>query len=201
MKRPMNNEELLSHLMNFSKHGALMQLVVLDGLRAYSEQVVKAAPGFLGEASNMFSEEGWRGCCQEYLDAMNNREQMLIEDIAGIEDDEPEEQGDPHSKEKDGLLMVLMHLAEQGWVPIELWDTEEWRTFNNGAPLTSVVEACGDVEMATLRLRRTDGRTGSLGLVWGNSPSELIADYTLDHGFEGAVQAAQRSVWPNYPED
>ncbi|MNG41790.1 hypothetical protein D3C84_1312010 [compost metagenome] len=53
--------------------------------------------------------------------------------------------------------------------------------------------------MATLRMRSRDGHTSSIGLVWGNCPMELIADYTLDHGFEAAMDAALRSVWPDYP--
>jgi len=199
----MSNDELLHHIMLYSKHGSLMQLIVMEGIRNYAEAIVEAEPGFLGTAALMFNEDDWRNCCRELLDTLANRGQLMTEEISvEVEAGDFTTIGvDQHSKEKDGLLMVLMHMAEQGWVPSELWDTEEWRNFNNGAPLTSVVEACGDTEMATLRLRHTDGRTGSLGLVWGNSPLELIADHTTNHGFDEAVAAAQRSVWPNYPEE
>jgi hypothetical protein len=198
MKRHMTNDEVINHLMLYSKHGAMMQLVVMEGLRAYCQQVVNAPAGFLGEAGHMLSEDAWRGCCQEYLDAHGNRDQMLIEDIAAIEEDEPEPGPDP---EIVGLRKVLEHMLCQGWKPVEMFDSEEWRTFNEGAPLADIVEAAAEVEMATLRLRHWDGRTGSIGLVWGNSPIELIADHTTNDGFGEAVQAAQRSVWPDYPEE
>lgn len=198
MKRPMSNAELITHLMNYSKHGPMMQVIVMEGLRSYCQQVVNAPAGFLGAAGEMFSEDAWRSTCQEYLNAYENREQMLIEDIAAIEEDEPDWGPDP---EVAGLRKVLDHLLCQGWKPIELYDSEEWRTLDEGAPLADVVEACAEVEMATLRLRHWDGRTGSIGLVWGNSPIELIADHTTNDGFGEAVSAAQRSVWPNYPEE
>jgi len=203
MKRHMTNDELITHLMLYSKHGAMMQLVVMEGLRAYCQQVVDAPAGFLGEAGHMLSEDAWRACCQEYLDAHGNRDQMLIEDIAAIEDDEEEEeQGDPAEAERDGLFKVLQHLEHPGgWRPYQLWDTEEWLTLPLGLALQAVVTAAAQTDMATLTLISGDGRTGSLGLVWGNSPIELIADYTTNHGFGEAVAAAQRSVWPNYPEE
>jgi hypothetical protein len=197
----MSNDELLHHLMLFSKHGPLMQLIVMEGLRNYADAIMKAPPGFLGSAALMFDEGAWRNCCQELLDTMANREQLQIEDIAAIEEDEPEEQGDPAEAERAGLHKTLLHLLAQGWKPIELWDTEEWLTFAPDLSLEAMVKEAAQTDMATLRLRHTDGREGSIGLVWGNSPLELIADYTTSHGFEEAVDAAQRSVWPNYPEE
>jgi hypothetical protein len=205
MKRPMSNEELISHLMQHSKHGAMMQLIVVEGLRNYCAAIIKAPAGFLGEAAMMFSEDAWRSCCQEYLDTLDNREQLTVEVgqhyPGGIEEDEPEEQGDLFEAEKAGLFKVLDHLDDHGWRPIELWDTEEWLTFSPGLSLQAKVKEAAQTDMATLRLRHDDGRIGSIGLVWGNSPIELIADHTTNHGFDEAVRAAQRSVWPNYPED
>jgi hypothetical protein len=205
MKRPMSNDELLHHLMLYSKHGSLMQLIVMEALRNYADAIVEAQPGFLGSAALMFNEDDWRNCCQELLDTLANRGQLMTEEISvevDVEDFEAfEEQGDPAEAERAGLFKVLEHLSGQGWQPIELWDTEEWLVFGDGVPLQAKVKEAAQTDMATLRLRHDDGRIGSIGLVWGNSPLELIADYTLDHGFEGAVQAAQRSVWPNYPEE
>jgi len=197
----MSNDELLHHIMLYSKHGSLMQLIVMEGIRNYAEAIVDAEPGFLGTAALMFNEDDWRNCCRELLDTLANRGQLMTEEISvevELEDFTPAAHEDP---EKAGLLKTLLHLVGQGWQPVELYDSEEWRNFKAGAPLPDVVEACAEVEMATLRLRHWDGRTGSLGLVWGNSPLELIADHTTDHGFDEAVAAAQRSVWPNYPEE
>lgn len=198
MKRPMHNVELMEHIMNHSKHGPLVQLIVLEGLRNYCDAIVAAPDGFLGNAALMFDESAWRGCCQEVLETMANRDQLTVE--VGQLDDEDEVELDPDA-EKSGLFNVLVHLKGQGWAPIELWDTEEWRNFKAGASLSDVVAGCAETDMATLRLRHTDGREGSIGLVWGNSPIELIADFTLNDGFPEAVDAAQRAVWPNYPEE
>ncbi|MNG23991.1 hypothetical protein D3C84_1086630 [compost metagenome] len=62
------------------------------------------------------------------------------------------------------------------------------------------------MELAHIRFSKGAGANGANGagtlmLVWGNSPIELIADHTTNHGFDEAVDAAQRSVWPNYPEE
>jgi len=203
MKRPMTNVELMTHMMEHSKFGPLAQLIALEGLRNYCDAIVAAPAGFLGDAARMFNEDDWRGCCQEILETMAKRETLTVtvgqlgHDELDL-DDEPAERG--LDLEQAGLLKVLQHLDVQGWRPIELWDTEEWRNFNYGAPLTDVVKSCAETDMATVRLRSRDGATGSLGLVWGNSPLELIADHTTNHGFGEAVEAAQRSVWPNYPE-
>lgn len=202
MKRPMSNDELLHHIMLYSKHGPLMQLIVMEALRNYADAIVDAEPGFLGNAALMFNEDDWRSCCRELLDTMANRGQLMTEEISvEVELEDFEEQGDPAEAERAGLFKVLDHLDDHGWRPIELWDGEEWLTFGPGVTLQAKVKEAAQTDMATLRLRHDDGRTGSIGLVWGNSPIELIADYTLDHGFEGAVEAAQRSVWPNYPEE
>jgi hypothetical protein len=196
----------MTHMMEHSKFGPLAQLIALEGLRNYCDAIVAAPAGFLGQAALMFDESAWRGCCQEILETMANREQLKVEvgqlddDELDLDlDDEPAERG--LDLEQAGLLKVLQHLDDHGWRPIELWDTEEWLVFGNGVTMQAKVNEAAQTDMATLRLRHDDGRIGSIGLVWGNSPIELIADYTLDHGFEGAVEAAQRSVWPNYPEE
>lgn len=201
MKRPMSNDELLHHIMLYSKHGSLMQLIVMEGIRNYAEAIVEAEPGFLGTAALMFNEDDWRNCCRELLDTLANRGQLMTEEIS-VEVEDLEEQGDPAEAERAGLFKVLQHLEHPGgWRPYQLWDTEEWLTFPPGLSLQAVVTEASQTDMATLRMISGDGRTGSLGLVWGNSPLELIADHTTDHGFDEAVAAAQRSVWPNYPEE
>jgi hypothetical protein len=196
----MSNDELLHHLMLYSKHGSLMQLIVMEGIRNYAEAIVEAKPGFLGSAALMFNEDDWRNCCQELLDTLANRGQLMTEEIS-VEVEDPEEQGDPAEAERAGLFKVLEHLGGQGWRPVKLWDTEEWLTFAPDLSLEAVVKEAAQTDMATLRLQNSDGGTGSIDLVWGNSPLELIANHTMNRGFGEAVSAAQRSVWPNYPEE
>lgn len=196
MKRPMSNIELINHLLGFSKHGPLMQVVVLEGLRAYCQEIVDAQPGFLGAAGNMISEDAWRGCCQEYLDAYQNRDQLMVEEGAPVP--EPVEL----DAEQDGLLKVLKALAGQGWLLHYVQDGGET---TQPQTVEQAVEDASAVDEAWIHLIKDAGTpdqaTGYVQLVWGNSPIELIADHTTNHGFGEAVDAALRSVWPNYPEE
>lgn len=204
MKRPMTNVELMTYMMEHSKFGPLSQLIALEGLRNYCDAIVAAPAGFLGQAALMFDERSWRGCCQEILETMAKRETLTVQ-VGQLDDEELDLDDEPAERgldlEKAGLLKVLQHLDDHGWRVIELWDTEEWLTFGPGVTMQAKVNEAAQTDMATLRLRHDDGRIGSIGLVWGNSPIELIADYTTNDGFEDAVAAAQRSVWPNYPEE
>lgn len=86
MKRTMDNTELVAHLMNYSRNGAMMQLVVIEGLRQYCRGVVTAPAGFFGEVAKMVSEDAWRATCQEYLDALDNRAQFTVDDDEDLED-------------------------------------------------------------------------------------------------------------------
>lgn len=199
MRRPLHNGELMEHIMNYSKHGPLAQLIVLEGLRNYCASIVAAPDGFLGSAALMFDESAWRGCCQEILDTMANRDQLTVE--VGQLDDEDDDLPVEVNPEKAGLLGVLEHLKGQGWVVRHVDDGEE-EIDAEGKTLAEVIEDAAAVELAHIRLSRVDGAgTGTLMLVWGNSPIELIADATTNHGFDEALDAAQRSVWPNYPDE
>lgn len=201
MKRPMTNIELINQLLGYSKHGPLMQVVVLEGLRAYCQEIVDAPPGFLGAAGNMISEDAWRGCCREYLDAYQNRDQLTVEEGEDVDPDDSIPAAVLAHPEKHALFKVLQGLASQGWSVGYVNDGME-RIDASGKSFAEVIEDAAAVDQAWLWFRKSaeDG-VGSIMLVWGNSPIELIADYTTSHGFEQAVDAALRSAWPNYPEE
>ncbi|WP_201486216.1 hypothetical protein [Pseudomonas sp. OF001] len=77
-KHRATNEELINHLMNWAKSGPLMQAYILEAIRAYSEGVAAAPQGFMD--GHMVSEDAWRACGREYLEALANRDQLMIED-------------------------------------------------------------------------------------------------------------------------
>lgn len=67
-----NNIEFLDDLMSYSKHGALIQAFVLEGLRVYAEQVAHAPPW---KEETLISQAAWKGCALEVLGKLIAREQ------------------------------------------------------------------------------------------------------------------------------
>lgn len=65
------NEEFISHLMNFSRNGGMIQPFILEALRIYSEQVVRMSPEDQAKMDAGFISYGlWKSCAEETLDAL-----------------------------------------------------------------------------------------------------------------------------------
>ncbi|WP_145009829.1 hypothetical protein [Pseudomonas oryzihabitans] len=105
--------------------------------------------------------------------------------------------------EHSGLVAVLADLQRQGWRATELWDGEEWVPIQANWSADEIAEHAAETELSRVRFLSEShaGYEGTMLLVWGNSPIELIADTTIAHGFAEAVERAQRMVWPHYPDD
>ncbi|GAC1038742.1 hypothetical protein thsps117_35000 [Pseudomonas sp. No.117] len=105
--------------------------------------------------------------------------------------------------EHSGLVAVLADLQRQGWRAAELWDGEEWVPIQATWSADEIAEHAAETELSRVRFLSENraGHEGTMLLVWGNSPIELIADMTITHGFAEAVESAQRTVWPHYPDD
>lgn len=104
--------------------------------------------------------------------------------------------------EMDALVLVLQSLAEQGWRTLWVNDGEEVVKFPElNATLDRVADLASGTDQALLLLQLDERRKGSISLIWGNSPIELIADHSCASGFEEAVDAALKTVWPNWPEE
>ena len=112
-----SNEEVIVELMNHSKFGAIIQPFVLEGLRRYSEQVLRAQPGFM--AGGLISEEAWRGCAQETVNALNEHFGAAVQDAAT-----PVEAAEVQDGETDEDLMKF-ELTITGWVELNGMDADE----------------------------------------------------------------------------
>lgn len=59
------NEDFVRDLMNYSQHGAMMQMFVMTALEKYAQQVRDAGPKIFD--SDFLSGEAWHGTAQELL--------------------------------------------------------------------------------------------------------------------------------------
>jgi len=101
--------------------------------------------------------------------------------------------------EKLALGLILGSLHNMGWEHYELDDGEGWE-FVGDKSTELVVEDCAAVEMCTLRMLKDGDQTAVMLIVWGNSPSELIADHSCSRGFDDDVDAALKTIWPAWPD-
>lgn len=62
-KRTETNEQFVARLMKFSRHGALAQAFILEGITKYAEACAKADPASLD--SPFLSGEAWVACAKE----------------------------------------------------------------------------------------------------------------------------------------
>lgn len=67
----MTNVEFITFMMEFSKHGALMQAFILEGARKYAEACAKADPAVFESA--LLSGKAWVSCAAELRDAFEAR--------------------------------------------------------------------------------------------------------------------------------
>jgi len=67
----MNNAEFMADLMNFPKSGPLMQAFVIEGLRVYADQQLRAKKW---KEETLISQEAWRACAMEVIGKLIARE-------------------------------------------------------------------------------------------------------------------------------
>lgn len=65
------NIQLVTDLMSHSQQGALMQAFIIEAISKYSEQT-KVSPPW-SKDNTFISEESWRACADEALEAIDNR--------------------------------------------------------------------------------------------------------------------------------
>ena len=69
MDRWESNIEFIIRLMTQPKSGPLMHVVIIQALGHFSQQVIQAPEGFMGE-DGLVSEAAWRACAQELHDEL-----------------------------------------------------------------------------------------------------------------------------------
>ena len=66
------NVQRIKHIMEFSEHGALMQLFIIDALIKYSAEVVKNEKLLKESMKDSFvTPEAWVGCAKELNEYLN----------------------------------------------------------------------------------------------------------------------------------
>ena len=65
--RRMTNTERLTHMMEYSRAGALKQAFIIEAIRRYAEQCKDISPAQWGEAQLMVNREAWQICARECL--------------------------------------------------------------------------------------------------------------------------------------
>ncbi|MNX89700.1 hypothetical protein D3C86_1217210 [compost metagenome] len=103
-------------------------------------------------------------------------------------------------QEKEGLVKIIEGMRSRGWQPTQVFDGEEYIALEPGQDAASIVEECSSTDDSTLIFNGiSPSRRGSLYLVWGNSPSELVADNSIGHGFDVDLDETLRDVFPGWP--
>ena len=71
-----DNVEFVNELMNYSKFGAMSQLVILQAIEKYASAVMEVPLDEFREAmgeNSIISADAWHGACCEIIDKMKKR--------------------------------------------------------------------------------------------------------------------------------
>jgi hypothetical protein len=67
----LTNDKFVAHLMNYSRHGVLMQAFILEAMRKYAEACKAADPMIFDSA--LLNGKAWQGCAVELCEAFEAR--------------------------------------------------------------------------------------------------------------------------------
>ena len=101
--------------------------------------------------------------------------------------------------EKAYLEQMIFKLAERGWKPCAYNDGGGHMTIDTSAHgIHWIIEQVSAVDQAWLKFENENGATRTVFLVWGNDPhgEELFADHSMGEGFEDAIDAAHKEIFP-----
>ena len=69
------NVQRIKHIMEYSEHGALMQLFIIDALFKYSEHIMKNEKELKKSMRNSFIHpDAWVGCAKELNEYLNQKD-------------------------------------------------------------------------------------------------------------------------------
>lgn len=69
MAKRKTNVQVVTHLMNYSAQGALMQGFILNAMEKYSKEVIASEPW---SDNSMISFAAWKACAEEVLQTLEN---------------------------------------------------------------------------------------------------------------------------------
>lgn len=101
--------------------------------------------------------------------------------------------------EKAYLEQMIFKLAERGWKPCAYNDGDGYMPIDTAVRgLHWIIEQVSATDHAWLQFKNADGKTKTVMLIWGNDPhgEELFADHAMGEGFEEAVDAAHKEIFP-----
>lgn len=76
------------------------------------------------------------------------------------------------------VIRRMVRIALTKGLTVSVWDGGEW-TLKRSKSVTRVLSACGTTDHDVLRFRDKDGtKVGSVSLVYGNGPGEVVSDYS-----------------------
>lgn len=101
------------------------------------------------------------------------------------------------AEEKSALARIILNLKQLGWSASKLDDGGDELIDVSALGVSEVVEECAAVELCHLQFVKEDElgarRRGTVMIIWGNGHEDLIADATMKHGFNDALDTAQRA--------
>lgn len=68
--KPQTNIELVTHLMDFSRNGALMQCFVIEAIDKYAELTLADEPW---QPNSIINQDAWKACATEARQAIKER--------------------------------------------------------------------------------------------------------------------------------
>ncbi len=70
MTKHQTNVELVTHMMEFSEAGALMQAFIIEAIHNYSQQTLAAE---IWTGNSFINQDAWKLCAKECLDSIEKR--------------------------------------------------------------------------------------------------------------------------------
>lgn len=69
------NSELVNHIMDFSEHGGLAQIVIVTALERYAQRIVDTPDAEMDElfSTTPFRSSSWKDVCREILEKLDER--------------------------------------------------------------------------------------------------------------------------------
>lgn len=106
--------------------------------------------------------------------------------------------------EHEALSRFLQEMLSEGWPVQAINDGDGWVDDRKAGKLfthDTIMAMATGVDECHIRFEDYHHNRGVVHLVYGNSPIELVANYTDSLGFGEAVEKVLHAIWPHYPDE